>query len=52
VPAYVVFNDATLREMAAVRPTSPDDLLSVGGVGEAKLDKYGDAFLEVIRAFG
>jgi ATP-dependent DNA helicase RecQ len=50
VPAYVIFHDATLREMAAMRPTSPDELLDIGGVGERKLDKYGAEFLEVISA--
>ena len=49
VPAYVVFSDATLREMAARQPTTEDDLLSVSGVGQAKLEKYGEDFLTVIR---
>ena len=51
VPAYVVFSDASLREMAAARPTTPEALLSVNGVGEKKLEKYGDVFLELIRDF-
>ena len=50
VPAYVVFNDATLLEMAALRPTAADELLQVNGVGQAKLQRYGEAFLDVIRA--
>lgn len=49
VPAYVVFADATLLEMAATRPSSRADLLAVSGVGEAKLTRYGEAFLAVIR---
>jgi ATP-dependent DNA helicase RecQ len=51
VPAYIVFNDNTLAEMAARRPRDPEDLLEVPGVGPAKLQRYGEAFLEVIRAY-
>ncbi len=50
VPAYVIFHDATLREMAALQPTTPDGLLDVSGVGERKLEKYGDEFLEALRS--
>ncbi len=50
VPAYVVFSDATLLEMAARRPTTEEDLLRVSGVGPTKLDRYGAVFLEVLRA--
>jgi ATP-dependent DNA helicase RecQ len=49
VPAYIVFNDRTLREMAARRPASPAQLLEVPGVGPAKLERWGEAFLEAIR---
>ncbi len=49
VPAYVIFHDATLREMAAVRPADLDAMGRVSGVGAAKLERYGDAFLEAIR---
>ena len=54
VPAYVVFSDATLVEMAARRPATSTELLEVNGVGQAKLERYGDAFLAVIaeRASG
>jgi hypothetical protein len=45
VPAYLIFNDATLLEMAARKPRSEADLLQVPGVGPAKLAKYGAAFL-------
>ena len=48
VPPYVVFSDATLREMARVRPASADALLGVKGVGRVKLDLFGDAFLAAI----
>jgi ATP-dependent DNA helicase RecQ len=48
VPAYVIFNDATLLAMAASRPTTPAELLAVSGVGPKKLDEYGDLFLAVL----
>jgi ATP-dependent DNA helicase RecQ len=48
VPPYVLFNDATLREMARLRPASPKMLLRVRGIGERKLADLGDRFLEVI----
>ncbi|MFN3943362.1 MAG: DNA helicase RecQ [Allosphingosinicella sp.] len=51
VPPYVVFHDSTLREMAELRPTSLEALSRVAGVGAAKLDKYGAAFVEVVRGF-
>ncbi|TIX48939.1 DNA helicase RecQ [Alteraurantiacibacter aquimixticola] len=49
VPPYVIFHDATLREMAATRPSSLAELGSIGGIGAKKLEAYGDAFLGVIR---
>lgn len=52
VPPYIIFSDRTLREMASLVPTTPDDLLQVTGVGSAKLERYGEAFLEVIRGEG
>jgi ATP-dependent DNA helicase RecQ len=45
VPPYVVFHDATLLEMVKTRPNSLPGLLELGGVGQAKLEKYGEAFL-------
>jgi ATP-dependent DNA helicase RecQ len=51
VPAYVVFSDATLREMARVRPGSVNALLSIRGVGERKLADLGQRFLEVISNY-
>ncbi len=50
VPPYVVFHDATLRAMAAERPRSLDELGRISGVGTRKLEAYGDAFLNVLRA--
>src|SRR5690606_28742542 len=49
VPPYVIFHDATLREMAASRPTSIGGLGAISGVGAKKLEAYGDAFLGIIR---
>ena len=49
VPAYIVFGDKVLLEMVARRPRSPRELLQVPGVGEAKLERYGAAFLNVLR---
>ena len=49
VPPYVIFHDATLREMAGSMPVSLAELSQVGGVGDRKLEAYGDAFLAVIR---
>ena len=48
VPAYIVFNDRTLIEMAERRPMTLDDMASIGGVGAKKLESYGTAFLDVI----
>ncbi len=52
VPPYIVFNDAVLRQMAALKPRTPDQLLALNGVGPAKLDRYGAAFLALIAADG
>ena len=49
VPPYVIFHDATLREMAQSRPASLAELGEISGVGTRKLEAYGDAFLAVIR---
>nr|WP_249327904.1 DNA helicase RecQ [Devosia litorisediminis] len=48
VPPYVIFHDATLRAMALAMPGHPHDMLNLPGVGQAKLDRYGDAFLAVL----
>ena len=49
MPPYVIFHDATLREMAAARPASLAELGEIPGIGARKLEAYGDAFLAVIR---
>ncbi len=48
VPAYVIFPDRTLIEMAETRPATLDEMARIGGVGAKKLERYGDAFLEVV----
>ncbi|WP_101759202.1 DNA helicase RecQ [Oceanicoccus sp. KOV_DT_Chl] len=48
VPPYVIFHDATLKEMLEVQPMSRMDMLTITGVGESKLEKYGGEFIEVI----
>ena len=48
VPAYVIFHDATLKEMVRLRPASLEQLALLHGVGQAKLERHGAAFLEVL----
>jgi len=49
VPPFVVFSDKTLKDMCAKRPKNDKEFLDVSGVGENKLEKYGEAFLTVIN---
>jgi len=48
VPAYVIFHDSTLREIAARRPGNADELAGIGGIGAGKLARYGDVVLETV----
>ncbi|MCP4185883.1 MAG: DNA helicase RecQ [Hyphomicrobiales bacterium] len=50
VPAFVIFPDKTLIEMAAIRPSNVEQFAQIKGVGQAKLDKFAEVFLEVVRA--
>ena len=52
VPAYVIFHDSTLREIAAARPASRAELAKVNGVGRTKLERYGDAMIAAVAAAG
>ncbi|MEC5215743.1 ATP-dependent DNA helicase RecQ [Actimicrobium sp. GrIS 1.19] len=52
VPAYVIFHDATMREIAKARPASLDDLRGVSGVGEKKLETYGAEIVSLIAELG
>lgn len=49
LPPYVVFSDATLIDMAEIMPTSYGEMLAVNGVGQRKLEKYADPFLDLIQ---
>lgn len=51
VPSYMVFSDATLKDMSVKQPISEQMMLKVVGVGEYKLQKYGQAFLKTIREY-
>ncbi len=51
VPPYVVFPDTTLTQMASERPMTEEALLAISGVGQSKLERYGEAFLTVIRGY-
>jgi len=52
VPAYVIFHDATLRQIAALSPTTLPELATVNGVGEAKLARYGQQILDTLAGSG
>jgi len=52
VPPYIIFGDASLREMAGMQPKTKTEFRRVKGVGEKKLADYGDAFLACIAEFG
>jgi len=49
IPPYVVFHDKTLAEMVAVKPANLNEMGNILGVGQSKLSKYGDAFLDVLN---
>ena len=51
IPSYVVFADKTLREMAAFFPATPSEMLGISGVGQHKLETYGELFLAVIAEY-
>src|SRR5262249_12685703 len=50
-PPYVVFSDTTLRELARARPSTPERMRSVYGVGDTRLRDFGPRFLELIREY-
>ena len=50
VPAYIIFSDASLKDMENQEPTTPEEFLNISGVGQAKLEKYAADFLKVITA--
>ncbi|MEO0589059.1 MAG: DNA helicase RecQ [Pseudomonadota bacterium] len=52
IPAYIIFHDSVLREMASSRPANLEAMAQVPGIGAKKLETYGEAFCEVVRGFG
>ncbi|WP_149195575.1 DNA helicase RecQ [Luteimonas suaedae] len=52
VPAYVIFHDSTLREIAARRPSSEDELAGIGGIGAGKLSRYGSQVIATVATAG
>jgi ATP-dependent DNA helicase RecQ len=50
VPPFVIFHDATLIQMSASKPKTTDEMLDISGVGQTKLERYGEAFLDVINS--
>lgn len=51
IPPYLIFSDATLREMGSVRPTNENELLNIKGIGRQKCERYGEAFLVAIENY-
>lgn len=51
VPAYIIFNDKTLKAMASELPETENQFLAISGVGINKMEQYGEGFMEVIRKF-
>ena len=51
VPAYIIFSDATLRDMCSKRPSNEEEMLAISGVGKYKMDKYGEAFLAALEEY-
>ncbi len=51
VPPYIIFSDRTLEEMAAARPTTPVSMRRISGVGDQKLEKFGDQFIKIIENY-
>ena len=50
VPPYVIFNDRTINFIASSKPTSADDLIAIDGIGPVKLEKYGNAVIEIVTS--
>lgn len=51
IPSYIVFSDATLKDMCLKLPTTKDEFLKVNGVGEIKMEKYGETFMKEVRRY-
>jgi ATP-dependent DNA helicase RecQ len=50
VPAYVVLHDSTIDGIASMRPTTLNDLHGIAGIGDKKLEHYGDALIALVRS--
>jgi ATP-dependent DNA helicase RecQ len=51
MPAYIVFSDAALRDMARKRPHTPSEFLGISAAGSRKLEQYGEVMLNLIRRY-
>jgi ATP-dependent DNA helicase RecQ len=51
LPPYVIFHDKTLRELATTKPRTAEAMTKISGIGEVKMTRYGETFLEVIAGF-
>jgi len=51
LPAYIIFSDSSLREMCSKLPTTKNEFIKISGVGEIKMEKYGETFMKEIREF-
>ncbi|MFP4461404.1 MAG: HRDC domain-containing protein, partial [Thermotogota bacterium] len=51
VPPYIVFHDYSIREMSNINPSTVEELIEIKGVGEKKLKKYGERFLQLIKQY-
>jgi ATP-dependent DNA helicase RecQ len=49
IAPFIVFNDATLSELARVQPVTSQQMLAISGIGDVKLARYGKAFIELIK---
>jgi ATP-dependent DNA helicase RecQ len=50
VPAYVIMHDATLRAIAQARPVNTNDLFAISGLGEKRIERYGDQILSLVTS--
>ena len=51
VPAFMIFSDRSLHDMAKIKPQNEAEFLEVSGVGQAKMQKYGATMIQVIKSF-
>ena len=51
VPAYIVFSNAALADMAIIQPTTMDEFMQVSGVGKVKAEQYGEIFISAVRKY-